>query len=88
VARGRADPPVLPRTARAGADVTAALVARRVFFEEAGDFAESPVYDRRRLGAGHVIAGPAVVEQLDSTTLIHPGQRAEVDDLGFLLIQA
>ncbi len=53
-----------------------------------GDFVECPVYDRRRLGAGHVIAGPAVVEQFDSTTLIHPGQRAEVDDLGFLLIEA
>ena len=68
-------------------DVSAALDARRpVFFETAGGFVECPVYDRRRLGAGHVIAGPAVVEQFDSTTLIHPGQRAEVDDLGFLLI--
>ena len=89
VARGRPDPPVLPRSGHAGGDVAAAVSARRrVFVEEPGDFVECPVYDRRRLGAGHVIAGPAVVEQFDSTTLIHPGQRAEVDDLGFLLIEA
>ncbi len=89
VARGRPDPPVLPRGEPAAAAVTTAVTAhRRVFFETAGDFVECPVYDRRRLAAGHVVAGPAVVEQFDSTTLIHPGQRAQVDDLGFLLIQA
>jgi N-methylhydantoinase A len=88
VARGRPDPPVLPRGEPATADVTTAVTAqRRVFFETAGDFVECPVYDRRRLAAGHVVAGPAVVEQFDSTTLIHPGQSAEVDDLGFLLIE-
>ena len=48
---------------------------------------DCPVYDRRRLAAGLVIPGPAIVEQFDSTTLIHPGQRASVDDLGFLLIK-
>jgi N-methylhydantoinase A/oxoprolinase/acetone carboxylase beta subunit len=44
------------------------------------------VYERRHLGAGRIIAGPAVIEQFDSTTLLHPGQQAEVDELGFLLI--
>jgi N-methylhydantoinase A len=88
VARGRPHPPALPKTARAAGDVAAALRGRRpVFFETDGEFVECPVYDRRRLGAGHLVAGPAVVEQFDSTTLIHPGQRAEVDDLGFLLIE-
>jgi N-methylhydantoinase A len=87
VARGRPDPPALPKSPRAAADVTAALTARRPVFLEAADaFVECPVYDRRRLARGHVIAGPAVIEQFDSTTLLHPGQRAEVDDLGALLI--
>jgi len=89
VARGRPDPPVLPKGARATGDVGGAVVAhRRVFFETGNDFVECAVYDRKRLAAGHVVIGPAVVEQFDSTTLIHPGQRAEVDDLGFLLIQS
>ncbi|HXJ81717.1 MAG TPA: hydantoinase/oxoprolinase family protein [Candidatus Methylomirabilis sp.] len=89
VARGRPDPPALPRTDRAASDVTEAISARRgVFFETAADFVDCPVYDRRRLAAGHVVTGPAVIEQFDSTTLIHPGQRVEVDDLGFLLIRS
>jgi len=85
VARGRPDPPVLPRSAR---DVAAAALTPRrpVFFETVGRFLECPVYDRRRLGAGHVIPGPAIIEQFDSTTVLHPGQRALVDALGFLLI--
>jgi N-methylhydantoinase A len=86
VARGRPDLPVLGPSARAMADVGAALRTRRpVYFETAG-FVDCPVYDRRRLGAGHVIAGPAIIEQFDSTTLVHPGQRAEVDELGFILV--
>jgi N-methylhydantoinase A len=88
VARGRPDPPVLPRSPAGRGDASSAVKARRrVFFEDADGFVECPVYDRGGLGAGHVVAGPAVVEQFDSTTLIHPGQKAEVDDLGFLLIE-
>jgi N-methylhydantoinase A len=87
VARGRPDPPALPRTPRATADICDAQTERRpVYFDEAGGFADCPIYDRRRLGAGHVLAGPAVIEQFDTTTLLHPGQRAEVDDFGALLI--
>ena len=45
-------------------------------------------FDRYKLGAGCRIDGPAVVEEMDSTTLVHPGYRAEVDPFGNLLIQA
>jgi N-methylhydantoinase A len=38
-----------------------------------------PIYARERLQHGHEIDGPAVVEQEDATTLIHPGARARVD---------
>ena len=47
---------------------------------------ETAIYQRDSLAAGSTFAGPAIVEQLDSTTVIHPGQRAEVDALGNLLI--
>ena len=87
VARGRPDPPTLPKHPRAAGHLRrAATGSRQVFFESVEGFVECPIYDRRRLGAGHAIPGPAVIEQFDSTTLIHPGQRAQVDDLGFLLI--
>ena len=44
-----------------------------------GGWTPAPVYARGRLQPGHELRGPAVVEQEDSTTLIHPGSRARVD---------
>ncbi len=44
-----------------------------------GGWIAAPVYARERLGPGHRMAGPAVIEQEDSTTLVHPGFTASVD---------
>ena len=41
--------------------------------------AQTPVFDRSRLRPGDEIVGPAIVEQLDATTVVHPGDRARVD---------
>jgi N-methylhydantoinase A len=79
------DLPVLPRAA--GPDAGAARTSERnVYFQEAGGFVPTPVYRRERLRSGHHIAGPAIVEQMDCTTVILPGQRAVVDDRANLLI--
>ncbi|MBM3485825.1 MAG: hydantoinase/oxoprolinase family protein [Alphaproteobacteria bacterium] len=51
-------------------------------------FVTARVYDRARLGAGDRFAGPAVVEQFDSTTVVLAGQRAEVDRFGNLILTA
>ncbi len=72
--------------ARDGAAPEPALT-RPVHFTEQG-FVETPVYERGSLLAGQVFAGPAVVEQLDTTTLIFPGQRATVDAYGNLILSA
>ena len=70
-----------------GGDVAAARrTVRQVYFAESGGFVDCPSYDRYRLPAGGVIDGPAIVEEMDSTTVIHPGFRAEVDRYGNLLI--
>lgn len=45
-----------------------------------------PVFDRANLRAGHVIEGPAIVQQLDCTTLIFPNERAETLEFGSMLI--
>lgn len=58
--------------------------SRSVFFE--GRFVDTPVYNRAALRAGAVVEGPAIVEQLDSTIVIHPGQQAVTDDFGNLII--
>jgi N-methylhydantoinase A len=59
---------------------------RQVYFAESGGFVDCPIYDRYRLRSGAVIAGPAIVEEFDSTTVIHPGYVARVDRFGNLLL--
>ena len=59
---------------------------RQVHFDAPADSSRRPVYDRARLGAGHRFDGPAIVEEMDSTTLMLPGYGVEVDRYGNLLI--
>ncbi len=59
---------------------------RPVYFSELGGFADCPIYDRYALGRGAHLGGPAVVEELDSTTVLYPGYVASVDGQGNLLI--
>ena len=60
---------------------------RAVYFEEMREFQTTPVYRRERLRAGHRVPGPAIVEQMDSTTVILIGQEALVDERANLIIQ-
>jgi len=52
---------------------------RDVYFPEAGGFVNCPVYARDRLGYGHRFEGPAIVEQMDATTVVLPGMTARID---------
>ena len=56
-----------------------------MFFRSVG-YVDTPVYRRDALLAGSELAGPAVVEQRDTTTLLAPGFRARVDSYGSLVI--
>ncbi len=68
--------------------VEAAIMARRqVYLPELGGLTDCPVYDRDRLGPSHVVHGPAILEQMDSTTLLLPGQTATVDCYLSLMIE-
>lgn len=57
---------------------------RPVWFN--GDWHDTPVYDRERLPLAAMIEGPAVLEQLDCTTVIEPGDRMTTDADGNILI--
>lgn len=71
-----------------GPDAAPARVNERpVYLPEAGGWVDCPVYDRSLLRAGCRIVGPAVVDQMDSTTLILPGQSARVDPYRNLLLE-
>lgn len=61
--------------------------SRRIWFPEAADFVESPIYARDRLQPGMAFAGPAVVEQMDTTTLVPPGVQVRVDAWDNLIME-
>jgi N-methylhydantoinase A len=59
---------------------------RRVYFT-ADTAVATPVFDRTALAPGHTLVGPAVIEQLDATTLVYPGDTLRVDNALNLLIE-
>jgi len=65
-----------------------APATRPAFFPELGGYAETPVHRRHDLSPGQEIAGPAVIEERESTTVLPPGMRATVDGYGSLLAEA
>ena len=79
-------PPVeLPRFKREGSPLEAARrETRKVRFE--GESIDCPVYQREQLDVGHVVAGPAVLDQFDCTTVLCPGQVARVDEWKNLIV--
>ena len=77
--------PALRRRDGNGADL-GQRESRPVFFDEADGFLETPVYERHDIAPGSSLSGPAIVEQVDSTIVIHPNQTAQVDEYGNLLI--
>ncbi|MFL5332087.1 MAG: hydantoinase/oxoprolinase family protein [Geminicoccaceae bacterium] len=76
--------PDLPRLARAEADPTP--VAERAV-RYAGGIAATPVYRRDSLRDGHALAGPALIEEAASVTVVEPGQRLTVNAFGHLLVK-
>ncbi len=59
---------------------------RPVYFPEFRDYIPCPIYDRGRLPVGARLDGPAVVEEAESTTVLPPGSRAEVDAWANLIV--
>ncbi len=62
------------------ADAKAGLKGqRRAYFRASGDEIDCPVYDRYQLPAGSAVAGPAIIEERESTAVIGPHDRAAID---------
>lgn len=73
--RGAAD----PAPARIG--------SRETWFPETDGVALTPVFARTKLASGMTIEGPAIVEQMDTTTVVPPNVRARVDRFGNLVME-
>jgi N-methylhydantoinase A len=78
-ARPGGEPVPAPASARAGR-VSARLPG-------ASSARQLPVYHRDQIDAGQAVQGPAIVHQLDTTTVVLPGQRARVDERGSLWLE-
>jgi N-methylhydantoinase A len=74
---------VRDQTAPAGTD---AIKSKRQLWFRATGAIDATIYDRRRMPAGLVVAGPAVIESLESTILVPPGWRATMNEDGFVLL--
>jgi N-methylhydantoinase A len=85
VAQGK--PPKVQGTklARGSVDPSAARIAEHNMYVEGKD-RKGALYERAKLKAGNIIKGPAVVLEMDATTVVLPGHVAKVDTFGNLLI--
>jgi N-methylhydantoinase A len=81
--RPRMTAPVIPS---GGADASAAVSQTSEIWVD-GAAVEANIYDRTLLKAGNIIAGPAIITEMDSTTLVLPGHDATVHPSGSLLIR-
>lgn len=58
--------------------------SRPAYFPEWGEYRPTPVFDRYRLGPGATGAGPAIIEERESTTVLPPGFRWCIDKFNML----
>ncbi|UOA16926.1 Acetophenone carboxylase gamma subunit (plasmid) [Sulfitobacter dubius] len=85
VAVAVSDKPVMPELPKTDGKLTPKS-KRQVRFKD--DWHEAAVYDRSKLRQGDEIAGPALVEESASVTILQPDQRIVVDRIGNLIISA
>ena len=76
--------PLTQGTPTSGAPV--AIGRRNVYFGAAHGWLDTPIHARGALGAGHAIAGPAIIEEMSSTVVLGPRQEAVVDRIGNLVV--
>jgi len=74
-----------PETSRDGKDSSGARTQPTRIYAD-GDWRDGYIYDRAKLRPGNRVAGPAIVTEMDSTTVILPDHVGIVDDVGNILI--
>jgi N-methylhydantoinase A len=75
-----------PRELQPAAGEPTAVGRREMYY--GGSWHSARVYDRAELRAGHQVVGPAIVEQLDTTTVVPPGFAARMDRCSILSLTA
>jgi len=84
---GKIARPNMKKLEETSSDASSALKGSRpVYFSESNGVTETAVYDRVKLPAGAQFSGPAIVEEPDCTTVVHPAWSVLVDEYGNLSI--
>jgi N-methylhydantoinase A/oxoprolinase/acetone carboxylase beta subunit len=76
-----------PDAVPAAATTPAPKGRRQAYFAEAGGYVDTPVYDRYALNPGAAFAGPAIVEERESTTVVGPDAHVRVDGRLTLILE-
>lgn len=70
-------------------NATESSTARRnTYFGPDAGWLETPVFQRRSLPVDFALEGPAIIEEMSSTTIVHPHQAVRVDNAGNLIVTA
>jgi N-methylhydantoinase A len=83
---GTTPKPQFPQESVPSTETPTVTTHRSVYFDELGQRVSAPVYNRDDLRFGTEIDGPAIISQLDSTTVVPPGTTALIDEWGNIRI--
>jgi N-methylhydantoinase A len=87
-AHGRTSRVELHSSPQGGSDPSPARVGTRDSYLDTGrGFQVVPVYDRSLLVSGNTVSGPAIIEQMDTTTVLLPGDLLTVDTYRNMVIE-
>ena len=78
----------LQAPAGGGTIADARIDQRDVYFGEREGFVSTAVYNREALPTGATLRGPAIIEEMSSTTLVLPSQTAELDATGNIVVRS
>lgn len=83
---GRIDKPKAPKLGKGATPAKALKGYRKAIFNASGKSTKTPIYDGGKFGAGAVVAGPAIIEEVTTTIVIEPGWTAKLDASGSYVI--
>jgi N-methylhydantoinase A len=86
VVQGKATMVHAERLAKGEADASVAILSQQSIYMDGADH-EANIYDRSKLKSGNRIDGPAIVTEMDSTSVILAGHCGEIDDFGNIIIR-
>ena len=71
---------------RAASDESPVKGSRPTYFPDAKGYVETTVYDRTKLAVGDTLAGPAIIEDADSTLIVGPGAAVDIAATGNIIV--